>query len=149
MFNGKSFNEKFLLMRKYYDFARAINCTHKLTCVCVYACACDRTRLREQYGNVIILHKCPKNYGHMVYCSWDMARDRRNCYFSFCAIFCPFTPLTARKIKISKNWKNAWRYHHFTNVYQKLWLDDARFLRYDAQQMDTQTNGWMDGKSDT
>ena len=31
MFNGKSFNEKFLLTRKYYDFARAINCTHKLT----------------------------------------------------------------------------------------------------------------------
>ena len=49
MFNGKSFNEKFLLTRKYYDFARAINCTRKLTCVCAYACACDRTRLREQY----------------------------------------------------------------------------------------------------
>ena len=49
MFNGKSFNEKFLLTRKYHDFARAINCTRKLTCVCAYACACDRTRLREQY----------------------------------------------------------------------------------------------------
>ena len=48
MFNGKSFNEKFVLMRKYYDFARAINCTRKLTCVC--ACACDRKRLREQYA---------------------------------------------------------------------------------------------------
>ena len=35
--------------REYYDFARAINCTRKLTCVCAYACACDRTRLREQY----------------------------------------------------------------------------------------------------
>ena len=34
MFNGKSFNEKFLFTRKYYDFAHAINCTHKLTCVC-------------------------------------------------------------------------------------------------------------------
>ena len=49
MFNGKSFNEKFLFTRKYYDFARAIDCTCKLTCVCAYACACDRTRLREQY----------------------------------------------------------------------------------------------------
>ena len=48
MFNGKSFNEKFLVTRK-YDFARAINCTRKLTCVC--ACACDRTRLREQDEN--------------------------------------------------------------------------------------------------
>ena len=31
-----------------------------------------------------------------------------------------FTPLTVRKIKISKkNEKNTWRYHHFTQVYQK------------------------------
>ena len=50
MFNGKSFNEKFLHTRKYYDFVRAINCTRKLTYVCAYACACDRTRLREQYA---------------------------------------------------------------------------------------------------
>ena len=49
MFNGKSFNEKFFLTRKYYDFARAINCTRKLTCVCACTCACDRTRLRKQY----------------------------------------------------------------------------------------------------
>ena len=47
MFNGKSFDEKFLLTRKYYDFAHAINCTRKLTCMC--ACACDRMHLREQY----------------------------------------------------------------------------------------------------
>ena len=50
MFNGKSFNEKFLLTKKYCDFARAINCTRKLTCVSACACVCDRTRLREQYG---------------------------------------------------------------------------------------------------
>ena len=52
MFNEKSFNEKFLFTRKYYDFARAINCTRKLTCVC----ACDRTRLREQYANASFFH---------------------------------------------------------------------------------------------
>ena len=28
-----------------------------------------------------------------------------NCYFSFWATFCPFAPLTARKMKISKKWK--------------------------------------------
>ena len=33
-----------------------------------------------------------------------MAHDRCN-YFSFCAIFCPLTPLTAQKMKISKKWK--------------------------------------------
>ena len=52
MFNGKSFNKKFLLTRKYYDFAQAINCTHKLTCACDCACACDCTHLREQYATV-------------------------------------------------------------------------------------------------
>ena len=67
MFNGKSFNEKFLLTRKYYDFARAINCTRKLTCVCACACACDPTGLREQYDSAVksyelsILMKGSKN----------------------------------------------------------------------------------------
>ena len=56
-------------------------------------------------GDIIILHKCTKNHDHMLYYSWDMMRDRCNCYFSFWAIFCPFTPLTAQKIKILKKWK--------------------------------------------
>ena len=42
----------------------------------------------------------------MLYCSWDMAYDRCKYYFSFSFfIFCPFTPPTAQKIKISKKWK--------------------------------------------
>ena len=44
-----------------------------------------------------------------------MVNDRCNSYFSFWAIFYPFT---AQKIKIKKK-KNARRYHHFTYVYQK------------------------------
>ena len=52
MFNGKSFNEKFLLTKKYYDFAHAINCTRKLTCVCACMCACNRMRLKEQYAQL-------------------------------------------------------------------------------------------------
>ena len=34
-----------------------------------------------------------------------MARDRCNFSFSFWAIFCPFTPLTAQKSKLKKNEK--------------------------------------------
>ena len=34
-----------------------------------------------------------------------MVHDKLNCYFSFWAIFCPFTPLTAQKIKIKKKKK--------------------------------------------
>ena len=56
-------------------------------------------------GDIIILHKCTKNRDHMLYCSWDMVRDRCNLYFSFWAIFCPFTSLTAWKMKFSKKWK--------------------------------------------
>ena len=38
----------------------------------------------------------------MLYCSRDIVQDGCNFYFSFWAIFCPFTPLTAQKIKIKK-----------------------------------------------
>ena len=73
-----------------------------------------------------------------------MERDGQN-FFSFWTTFCPFTPLTAQKSKFQKNEKNTWRYHHFTRVYQKLWLDDVRFLRSGARRMDGRT----DGKSNT
>ena len=53
---------------------------------------------------IIILHKSTKNHDHMQYCSWDMADNRYNGYFSFWAIFCSFT---AQKIKISQKWKKT------------------------------------------
>ena len=55
----------------------------------------------------------------MLYCFWDMAHSRGNCYFSFWAIFSPFTPLQPKKWKCQKNEKNTLRYHHLTQVYQK------------------------------
>ena len=57
-------------------------------------------KLKEAPGDIIILHKCIKNNDHMLCCSLDMARNGFNCYFSFWAIFYPFTSLTAQKIKI-------------------------------------------------
>ena len=92
-------------------------------------------------GDIITLHKCTKNHDHMLYCAWDMARDKSNCYFSFWSIFAPFYPPNSPKIKILKNEKKTSRYHHFPHVYQKLWSDDVGFLRYGAQQMDGQTGG--------
>ena len=62
-------------------------------------------KMKRLSRDIIILHKCTKNHDHMLYCSWDMVHDRCNCYFSFWTIFCPFTLLTARKMKISKKWK--------------------------------------------
>ena len=61
--------------------------------------------MKKPPGDIIILHKCTKNYDQMMYGSWDMVRDRCNWYFSFWAIFCIFTPLTAQKIKSLKKWK--------------------------------------------
>ena len=55
---------------------------------------------KKTLGNIIILHICTKNYDQIMYGSWDMVCDRCNCYFSFLTIFCPFTPLTAQKIKL-------------------------------------------------
>ena len=48
-------------------------------------------RKKKMPGVIIILHKCTKNYDLTLYCYWDMACDRYN-YFSFWAVFCPFTP---------------------------------------------------------
>ena len=45
---------------------------------------------KETPRDIIISHRCVKNYDRMLYCSWDMARETCNCYFSFWAIFCPF-----------------------------------------------------------
>ena len=47
---------------------------------------------KEMPGDIIILHKCNKIHDHMLFCSWYMARDRWNCYFSFWTIFCTFAP---------------------------------------------------------
>ena len=68
----------------------------------------------------------------MLHCSCYMTVDRYNCYFSFLAIFCCFTPPppchphpppppppqqhNTKKQNFLKNEKNAWRYHHFTHV---------------------------------
>ena len=72
----------------------------------------------------------------MLYCSWDMAPGRCNYYFLFRAIL----PIFAHLWNFQKSEKNAWIYHHFTYVHQKLWLDDVRFLRYGAR--------WTDGRTE-
>ena len=94
-----------------------------------------KTKQRKKHleiSSIIILHMCTKNYDQTMYCYWDMMHDRCNCYFSFWAIFCPFTPQQPKKPKFWKNVKKSWRFHHFTYVYQQLWSDDVQFLRYGA-----------------
>ena len=59
-------------------------------------------KMKKRPEDIIILHKCTKNYDHLLYCSWDMAHGGCNCYFSFCAIFCPFTPKQPEKWNFKK-----------------------------------------------
>ena len=147
--------------------------------------------MKKTIGDIIILHNCTKYYDYRPYCSWDMVHDGCNCYFSFWAIFCPFAPVTSKKMKISKNWKKnleisplytiapkimitcctvpeIWHVTHVIFIFhfglffalfspttppppkkkkskfqkheKTLWLDDFRFLRYGAQQTNTQTD---------
>ena len=92
-------------------------------------------KLKQPPGDIIILHKRIKNNDHTLYCFLDRAHNRFNCYFLSWAIFYPFTPLTAQKIKIRKSEKKPWRYHHFTIVYQNSWSYATLFLRYGAWRM--------------
>ena len=45
-----------------------------------------------------------------------------------------FYPHKNPKIKVLKNEKICWRYHHFTHVYQNSQSYDVRFLRYRVRQ---------------
>ena len=58
----------------------------------------------------------------MLYYSWDMVRDRCNCYFPFSTIFCPFTLLTAQKIKISIKWRKHLEISSFNISVPKIML---------------------------
>ena len=49
-----------------------------------------------------------------------MTRDKFNCYFSFWASFCPFTPLRAWKIKFQKKWEKLLEISSFYTSVPKL-----------------------------
>ena len=99
-------------------------------------------KMKKTPGDIIILHKCTKNYDQMMYSSWDMVRDRCN-YFSFWAIFCPFTPLTAWKIKILKKWKKHLEIASFYICVPKITI---RWCK--VPEIWCATDRWTDGKSD-
>ena len=73
-------------------------------------------KMKITSGDIIILYMCTKNFDQMMYGSWDMMCDRYN-YFSFWAIFCPFTPITARKIKILKKKKKHLKIQDYHILY--------------------------------
>ena len=54
-------------------------------------------KLKKPLGDITILHMCPSNDNHMMYCSWDMECDRQ--YFIL-GHFLPFYPTKNLKNKI-------------------------------------------------
>ena len=93
-------------------------------------------KLKKTSGNIAILNKCTKNHYHMLYCSLDIVCNGCNCYFSFWGIFCPFTPLTARKKnKIKKKWKKRLEISFHTSVTKIMITYAILLLRYGVWQM--------------
>ena len=80
-------------------------------------------------------HLTHVNHKWQSYDVWFLRYGVWQTKFSFWAIFCPFTPLTAWKIKILNKWKkNTWRCYHLTHVYHKWQSYDAWFLRCGVSQ---------------
>ena len=84
-------------------------------------------------------HEYPKWKSHDV---WFLRYGARKTIFSHFGPFFallkppPPPPTTTQRIKILKNEKNTWQYHHFTQVYHKWQLYDIWFLRYEVHQIE-------------
>ena len=73
-----------------------------------------------------------QNLDDMIYSSWDKGKNILK--LVILGYFSSFYPLKKPKIKILKNEKICWRYHHFTHMHQKSQLYDVWFLRYGVRQ---------------
>ena len=80
--------------------------------------------MKKVPGDIIILYMCTIN--HLIYGSWDKKQDKQK-VFSILGHFLLFWAKISKK-----NEKCSWRYHHFTQVYQKSWSYARLFLRYGA-----------------
>ena len=75
--------------------------------------------MKKTPKDIIILCMCTINDSHMMHGYWNMECSRHN-FLSFWTVFCPFTPLTTRKIKILTKMKKpgdiiTWHMHIINN----------------------------------
>ena len=71
------------------------------------------------------------NENHVMCGLWNMKRNRQN-FFVILGHFLPFYPAdNPENQKFEKMEKNTWRYHHFTQVYQKSWLYGMLYCSWD------------------
>ena len=95
-------------------------------------------------------HKSHKNHDHMLYCSWDMARDTCN-FISISCYFLPFYPLTAQRIKISKKREKYLEILPFYTCVPKImikWCTIPEIWFATNGRTDRQRDGLTDGQMD-
>ena len=70
----------------------------------------------------------------MIYSSWDIECDRLRLLIMshFMSFILP--PKNPKNQNFEKMKKNCWRYHHFTQMYQKPQPYEVQFLRYGVRQ---------------
>ena len=59
----------------------------------------QKKKKKKTPEDIIILYMCTINDNHLMHGSWDMECNRQNLML-FWAFFCPFTPVTTKKVKI-------------------------------------------------
>ena len=95
--------------------------------------------MKTRPGDIIISHKCTKNHNHMLNCSWDMMRDRCDCYFSFWAIFLPFYPPNSPK---NENFKKKKKNKPWDIIILHMCTKDYDSMMYGS--LDMVCDGWTD-----
>ena len=85
-----------------------------------------------------MLHMFTIDDNHLMYGSWDSERDGEK-FLSFWTIFCPFTSLTTRKVKILKNWKKCLEILSF---YQMCTMND-NYMMYGSWDMERDGQGFF------
>ena len=59
----------------------------------------NKKKKKKTPEDIIILYMCTINDNHLMHGSWDMECNGQNLML-FWAFFCPFTPVTTKKVKI-------------------------------------------------
>ena len=105
-------------------------------------------KMKNTPGDITILHNCSKNHDHMLYCSWDMAHGRCNCYFSFWAFFFALLPPAIQKTQKNspknQNFKKWKKHLEISSFYKCTKNHDYMMYGY----WDMVHNGQMDRRID-
>ena len=79
--------------------------------------------MKKMPGDIILLHMCTRNEGHMINGSWNIRYNRQN-VLSFWAIFWPFTPWQLGK---SKFWKIEKKHQEISSFYKSVTAQKMKF----------------------